>query len=260
LHVIIINYLTASITGFSAGKLPDDIVGIVNSDWFYISLILGVLFVLMFIIIGYSTKHAGITVTSIGTKMSVVIPVLFSIIYYHENIHLIKVTGIILAIISIIMATVKGGQGKPDFRFFIFPFSLFVGMGIVDSLVKFNQEEHLKHTGAIESSAVVFTIAFIFGLMVQSLGKNKSILKINAETFLYGIALGLANFGSLYFMILALNSNFTDSSVIFAVNNLSIIILSAISGKLFFKEKLSKLNWAGVLSSLLAIVLLSASF
>jgi drug/metabolite transporter (DMT)-like permease len=158
------------------------------------------------------------------------------------------------------MATVKGGQGKPDFRFFIFPFSLFVGMGIVDSLVKYNQEEHLKHTGALESSAVVFTIAFIFGLMVQSLGKNKSILKIKAETFLYGIALGLANFGSLYFMILALNSNFTDSSVIFAVNNLSIITLSAISGKLFFKEKLSKLNWAGVLSSLLAIVLLSASF
>jgi drug/metabolite transporter (DMT)-like permease len=192
--------------------------------------------------------------------MSVVFPMLFSIMYYHEKIYLLKIAGIILAMLSIILASIKEKEGKIILKDFIYPFSLFIGMGLIDSLIKFNQEENLKHTGAIESSTLIFIVSGLIGILVMSLRKKKSMNQLKTKTLLYGTALGLANFGSLYFLILALNVNFIDSSIIFAINNLSIIIVSALTGSLIFSEKLSKLNWLGVLISLIAIASLSIKF
>ncbi len=259
LHAIIINYFTAAATGFVIGEGPNKFTEIITADWFYISVLLGILFIVLFFIIGLSTRHTGITLTSIGTKMSVVFPMLFSIFYYNEEIFLSKIIGIFLALISIILVSLKGSRGKLSMKVFIYPLSLFIGMGLIDSLVKFNQAEYLQNTGAIESSSIIFSISAIVGILVQISGKNTSLSKMTLKTMLLGIGLGLANFGSLYFMILALNNHFVDSSVIFGMNNLSIIIISTLAGSLIFNEKLSKLNWVGVLLSLLAIILLSVT-
>lgn len=255
--VIIINYITASFTGFLFRERDFSVHEIISADWFYISIIIGILFISMFYLIGLSTQKAGITVTSISTKMSVVFPMLFSIIYYAEEIYMLKIMGMILAILAIILASIKNKLTHPDTKNFIFPITLFIGMGIVDSSVKYNQEEFLKDTGAIESTTVIFAVAAIIGITIHLLFNLKSNKELKISTLLLGTLLGLVNFGSLYFLILALNSSILDSSIIFAVNNTAIIFISAMVGKSFFKENLSILNWIGVSISIIAIIALS---
>lgn len=256
--VIITNYLIASFTGYLVSNNTISIKGIIEADWIYISILIGISFISMFYLIGISTKKTGITVTSISTKMSVVFPMLFSIIYYHESVYLLKIVGILLALSAIIFASLKTKNKQPDIQNMIFPIALFIGMGIVDTLVKYNQQEYLRNTGAIESTTVIFMVSATIGLLIQlpKSIKNRKILKFNA--LLFGIILGLSNFGSLFFLIQALNSNFTDSSIIFAINNTAIILITTLTGRFFFSEKLSYLNWLGVLFSIIAILALAA--
>jgi len=68
--------------------------------------------------------------------------------------------------------------------------------------------------------------------------------------------LGLVNFGSLYFIINALNTSKLNSSLVFALINISIVCLSAIIGILYFKEKLNKLNITGIILAILSLFLL----
>jgi len=255
--VIIINYIVASVTGYLLSDKTISLKETIEADWIYISIIIGISFIVMFYLIGVSTKKTGITVTSISTKMSVVFPMLFSIIYYNEDVYFLKIAGMLLALSAIIFASLKTKNKQPDIGNLIFPIILFVGMGTVDTLVKYNQAEYLQNTGAIESTTVVFAVSAIIGLLIQlplSIRKYK-VLKFNA--LLFGIILGLSNFGSLFFLILALNSDFTDSSIIFAINNTAIILITTLAGRFFFTEKLSFLNWTGVFFSIVAILALA---
>ena len=255
--VIIVNYITASITGYAFKENGFVVQEIFAADWIYTSIVIGVLFVATFYLIGLSTQKVGIAITSISSKMSVVFPMLFSIFYYGESIYFLKIGGIFLAIISIILSSLKGKSGTFDIKNYNFPAALFFGMGLVDSLVKFNQEEFLQNTGVIESTTITFAVSAITGLSIQLFLNLKNNNEFKISTLLLGIMLGLANFGSLYFLILALNSKFLDSSIIFAVNNTAIILIAALIGRFFFKEKLILLNWIGVIVSMITILILS---
>lgn len=254
--VIVTNYIAATSLGVLLSESQLNISEIIKAEWFQTSLLIGVLFITMFYLIGLSTQKAGLTLTSISTKMSVIFPMLFSIWYYSEDIYSIKIAGIAMALVSIYLSTLNGKTNKNP-KNILFPLILFMGMGIVDSIVKFNQEEYLKNTGEIESTTVIFSVSAIIGLLIQFSFNIRQVKEIKGNTFIFGTALGLANFGSLYFLILALNSKIIDSSAIFAINNTSIILLSALAGKFFFKEKLNKANWYGVGVALIAIAALS---
>ena len=71
-----------------------------------------------------------------------------------------------------------------------------------------------------------------------------------------GMILGTINFGTMYFIISALNTNVLEPSVLFPINNLSILTLSTVVSVIVFKEKLSSKNWIGIGLSLLAILIL----
>lgn len=255
--VIVVNYITAATIGYLFRENNFLIGEAFEADWLYSSMIIGVLFVAMFYFIGVATKKVGITITSISSKMSVVFPILFSVFYYAESIYLLKIVGILIALLAVVLSSIKDKTESGKLKSFIFPLGLFLGMGLIDSFVKFNQEEFLKNTGVLESTTVTFAVSALISLGVLLIlnSKNKNIFKLNILFF--GIFLGVVNFGSLYFLILALNTNFLDSSVIFAINNSSIILMAALIGMLFFKEKLIPINWIGLIISIIAILVLS---
>jgi uncharacterized membrane protein len=48
-----------------------------------------------------------------------------------------------------------------------------------------------------------------------------------------------------------------SSSVIFPVNNMGIVLLSALLAWIVFKEKLSPVNWTGIVLSVVAIIMIA---
>ena len=60
-------------------------------DWFYFHInTRWTLFIIVFNLMAITTQRSGLSVVSVATKMSVVVPVLFGLIYYKESLGGIK--------------------------------------------------------------------------------------------------------------------------------------------------------------------------
>lgn len=224
-------------------------------SWLPYAVLLGVLFILMFYFIGNSSQKAGITVTTLANKLSLVFPVLFSLIYFNEQISTLKYIGLGTAVIAVILTVYKKDVKKTNLLFILLPVIIFFGSGLVDSIVKYVQALKISDSETSLYTVVVFFVAFMCGTILSIFNKNKS-LNFHLPTLLLGILLGAANFGSLYFIIRALNNSNLDSSMVFALNNMSVVALTALLGTLVFKEKLNKINFAGIVLAIISLYFL----
>lgn len=255
-NAIIINYFTASVLGF---LLADKEAGLSLSgsdSWFHMAVIIGVIFVAMFYLIALTTQKTGLTITSISSRMSVIIPMIFSIVFYHEALPVLKAIGILLAPIAVVLTIMRKDISLKDKRFFILPVIMFLGVGLTDSLVKYTQQEFLSGDNVLMFSTYLFVIAFSTSILSKILFQSNKGFDLNGKDLIGGILLGLFNFGSLYFFIQALQFSGMDSSLVFGINSIGIVLLSVFASVLFFKEKLSKLNWIGILVAIFTLILL----
>jgi len=258
INVIVINYLIASIIGFiQSGNSPFTML---EKNWLPMATLIGIFFFVFFVVIGWSTKLVGLSITTVAAKMSVVIPIIFSIIYYNENINTLKIAGIFAAVTGVILTVYKptdtNNTKKISINEILVPILLFIGMGISDSMVKYTQNAYLQNESPALFNASLFFISFTGSLIYASI--TKQIHKIqNNKVILTGTILGILNFYGIYFFIKALGSGIFDSSVIFGINNVGIVSLSVITGLFLFKEKLFKINKIGIAISIFAIFLLS---
>ena len=256
IKLITVNYLVAAILGFSFNRHPISILNVFTSEWLPYALLIGFSFILMFFLIGYSTRISGVAVTSIAGKLSMVIPILFSILYFSEKSTILKISGLILATIAVFLTSYRPIDKAKNIKLIVIPIAIFLGSGITDSIVKYAQTYHVPNSLSLLFPAVVFLTALLLGL-VFILVKPKSFSNsITISELIGGTILGIANFGSLYFFILALNNSKLDSSIVFGLNNICIVLFSIFIGLAFFKEKFSRVNFVGVLMAVIAILIL----
>lgn len=253
--LITYNYFTATLLGFVIfNPLSSGNNGNISS-WLPFGVLLGVLFIAVFFLIGQSSQKAGITVTTLATKLSLVFPVMFTLIYYSEQITTLRYIGLFSAFIAIGLTVYKKDINKTNLVFILFPLLIFLGSGLADSIVKFVQTEKINPDQSSLYTTSVFLVAFLCGLIVTAFSKDIR-LRVHPPTLFLGSLLGIVNFGSLYFIIEALNKTGMKSSIVFAVNNMAIVVLTAVLGRLLFQEKLNKINFAGIVLALISIYFL----
>lgn len=255
-NVIVINYIVASILGFLISGLPTRET--LESKWLIFAVLIGILFIVVFLLMAYSTKISGIAITTVAVKMSVILPITFSILYFSEDVSFLKITGIILAMIAVYL-TVYKKQNKSITRqiAFIMPLLLFIGSGTIDTLIKYTQETYLEEDTTIIFSSVLFMIAAVSGLLYSPFRRKPLSAYYKSDVLLSGLILGLINFGSLYGIVMSLESKVFDSSIIFGINNIGIVVLSVLLALILFKEELTLRNKTGIILSVITIILLS---
>ncbi|HAF30262.1 MAG TPA: hypothetical protein DCG75_14565 [Bacteroidales bacterium] len=262
-NVIIINYITASVLGLLLTRTQIDIFPIVKHGWLPYSILIGILFIMTFVLIAKSSQVVGIAITTVSNKMSVIIPITVSLIIDPLDVLTnFKAIGIILAILAVFLSVYRKRKVEFDPRHIYLPILLFLSMGLVDSIVKYAQQYHVNDLVLPIFTVILFIMSAVSGLIVKLLRKTSFRDLIDKKVLLWGIALGISNYASLYFLIKALNyknnlSVSMDGSVVFGINNLGIIALSVIFGLLVFKEKFLKINWVGIVLSFFAIYILS---
>ena len=77
------------------------------------------------------------------------------------------------------------------------------------------------------------------------------------KNILGGVVLGIPNYFSIYFLVLALRSGVLESSGIFTVNNVAIVMLSTLTGIVLFRERLLRKNWIGIVLAVISIFLVA---
>lgn len=259
---IIVNYVAATITGIIFLNTPLNLHEIINADWFKISLPLGAVFISIFYLISQTAQRIGIATASVANKMSVVIPVLFSIFYLQEELSLIKLCGIFLALIAVYLSTAST-ENNPQLKKLIWlPILVFLGSGLIDTTINIANTFYVKtkHDSALFSIST-FASAFCIGTLIvlYQLSQKKLALNqlLNFKNICGGIALGIPNYFSIYFIFKSLDTKLLSSAQLFPVLNLCNVALAAIIGWLAFKEKLSVLNVTGIILALISIVLIA---
>ena len=255
LQAIVVNYWVCVITGsLFLGDFPVSTAS-VHQSWFPWALLMGVSFISIFNLIGYCTRVAGITTTTIANKLSLVIPVLLSILLYNESTGIWKIAGIILAIPAVYFtAHEKEKNGKSNL---LWPAILFVGSGLLDALVKYVEQGYLP-TPAVQAvyTIHVFAVAAVTGTILVLFQFFKGKMVFEWRNVLAGICLGVPNYFSIYFLIRLFNSHFLQSSAALPVNNICIVITSSIAAILLFREKATPMRILGLVLSVIAIMLI----
>ncbi|MEZ4874556.1 MAG: DMT family transporter [Flavobacteriaceae bacterium] len=259
-QAIVVNYFVAGILGILIQGEFDKIPLLPKFPWFYYALLLGSFFISIFFLMALTTQKSGLSVVSVATKMSVVIPIVFGLVYYHESLNLLKGLGILLALIAVYLASIKKKHGLSiQKKNLIFPLLVFLGSGIIDTGIKFLEEGFVAQEDVALFSSVLFLSAGSIGMAVFLFQKIKGHFSFEKKSLLGGIALGVPNFFTVYFLVAALRSDLLESSGIFTVNNIGVVTLSTLAGILLFKERLLPKNWLGIVLALLSIALMAIS-
>jgi drug/metabolite transporter (DMT)-like permease len=255
---ILYNYVFAAVTGFLLSNKDDFSVTVQEKEYLF-AIPLGLLFITVFYLISQTAQKVGISVASVANKMSVIMTVLFSVLILHQQLNSFMIVGIICALFSVYLTCIK--KEKQSGSFFL-PFLLFLGSGAIDTSLNAanaffirNNEQSAVFTTLIFSSALVFGIC---ALLISSLkGKMSAKEFFLPKNIFAGFCLGVPNYFSIYFIFLALDSKLLNSAQLFPVLNVANVALAALTAHFIFKEKLSKMNVAGILLAILAIILLS---
>jgi drug/metabolite transporter (DMT)-like permease len=256
-YAIITNYVVACAVGLVAYTGRFDFIEITQKSWFLGALALGVLFILIFNIMALTSQRLGVSVASVATKMSFVVPAIVGIFLYKEELGPLKVLGILIAIIAVYLSSIKKTALPFKISLLFLPFLVFLGSGIIDTSIKYFQELHLKDGELPLFSATVFFAAGISGFVFMGFKAIKQRIRFNIKNVIGGIALGVPNYFSIYFLVKALEYDGLNSASIFTINNVAIVLLSTLFGIIFFKERLSLKNWSGIGLAILSILLVS---
>ena len=220
---------------------------IVQSENTPIFLALGILLPSVFIIMSKAVEFAGIVRSDAAQRLSLFLPILAAFLIFHEILSQSKVVGIVLAFIGLFCLLSKPNeQSVVDFRGVLGLVGVWFGYGIIDILFK----QVAKSGGAFPTTLfIAFSLAacimFIYLLFKRT--------QWNVANFIGGIILGGLNFFNILFYIKAHQSFGANPTLVFAGMNIGVICLGTITGALIFKEKISKINWLGIVFSLCAI-------
>jgi drug/metabolite transporter (DMT)-like permease len=263
-QAIVFNYLVCVLTGSIVnGAFPFTAANL-QSNWMGWALVMGLLFIILFNIIGFTAQKIGVAVASVANKLSLVIPFLFSIFLYHEKATGLKIAGIAVALLAVILTCYPAGKNnntaaskRTGSLLLVLPAVLFIGSGLLDTLIKYAEQTYLnegnKNAYLITCFATAFSIGFVI-LLVQ-LAMKKTTLQPKA--ILAGILIGIPNYFSIWCLVRVLSNFSGNSSAIIPINNMGIVLFSSVMAWLLFKEKLSAINWLGIALAIGAISLIA---
>lgn len=254
LPVVVVNYLVALCWGIFFLSLFASKFSFSKMWGMYPAYLSGVLFILVFLVFGESTRRVGIAITSVSSKMSVVIPVMWGVLIWKEELNWVKWMAIWLTLLAFVFVFYQPRrEAKAPGKLWL-PLLLFLSSGINDLNSKFGQSVFCKTTFDYYTYlTLVFGISLVIGFVI--LFVKASLNELNTiKTWFWGFLLGSLNWFSTYFFLQGMSV--FDVSVFLPVFNVSIVTLGALMGILFFGEKFHKVNLLGYLFALVAIVLI----
>lgn len=260
LQAIVVNYLIAASLGFYFSDISVSIEKIPSQPWFLGAFLLGVLFIIVFNLMALTSQKNGLSVASVSSKMSVVIAIIFGVLYYDESLSFIKFIGILLALIAVYLTSTKEKDSSLNQNSgFLFPILLFFGSGAIDTSLKYVETTFVQDGGVPLFSATIFACAFIFGSLFLASQKFKGLVVFEFKNILGGILLGVPNYFSIVYLLKALSTEGMESSTTFTINNVGIVILSTLFGMMLFKERIAIKNWLGIVVAILSIIMVMST-
>jgi drug/metabolite transporter (DMT)-like permease len=261
LQAIVVNYYVCVITGLIFIGEPDVFLTVdFGASWSWLALFMGLLLVIGFYAASLTSQLLGVSVTSISSKMSMVFPILFSLIFMKiesKSFSVVNYSGMALAVFSIYLSSIKkttdGNQNGTKLYLLFLPFVVFAVGGMIDICLNYSNHKLLTDENEKVFPILLFACAALIGTSFLIFQKKK----IEVKNIVGGIYLGIPNYFALFFVLKALTVFQNNGAVFFPIYNVGIILLSSFTAMIIFKEKLSKINFVGLILAVLSLIFVS---
>lgn len=262
IHGLTVNYITAGLLSFLV-DLKHNITILPTLPYLLPSaLFIGMLFIVVFQIAALTAQKAGVAITSIAGKMSMVIPIIAGILLYGDQITTQRVSGMALAIVAVVLSSYKSNNDKNQtesygYLLWLLPLLLFVGSGMVDTSIKWSQHHLMDGDNNGFYFSLLFGSAGLIGLVWSIWKRIAKGQRISMQSIRAGILLGTLNYFSLLFLVMVLESPGTESSLAFALSNVMVVLISTFFAIMLFREQLSRINITGLILAVSSILILT---
>lgn len=210
----------------------------------------GFFFFYSFLYYQKSVKENGIGLSGTFSKLGILIPMIFSILIWKEFPTGVQWLGIILSLISIVMVNLSVKSVK---KFSINPeiLLLFVFGGMAEFSNKIYQQY-----GLTEFKDVFLFAVFLSAFLISAFHTKRTGTKWQRRDVLTGVAVGIPNLFSSYFLLLSLDT--ISASVAFPTFSAGSIVFINLGGLLIFKEKISTKNKLAIGLVVIALILMNS--
>ena len=248
---------------------------IFHHTWVIFAFIIGVLFVFTFYLMALTAQKVSVTLSVVANKMSLVIPVIFSLFVFKiesRGFTFFNILGIITALPAIYLCTFRPGEklnrgidesgnrrkskiSDPKLIYFL-PLSVFILGGVIDTMINYTNYKYIGESEESLFPLIMFISASLAGIVVILYMIITQQLKIDLKSITAGIILGIPNYFSIYFLLKALTAFNNNGALVFPIFNIGIIMVAAILAYLIFKEELLNINKIGLALAVFAIFLI----
>ncbi len=252
--MFVTNYIVCTICSlFFIGNLD----GIENNEYIFpiwFGVLTGFGYLGCFLLLELNIRKNGVVLSSTFSKLGLLVPIFIAIIFYHETPSILKIIGIILAIIAIIIMNIEFKKKDIDSNGFNIMYLLLILLllfgGLTDaSSTIFEHTSNFKLKGLFLS--IIFSSALFISLIILVIQHRK----ISIKDILFGLGIGIPNYFSSFFLLNSLNS--LDAVIVYPTYSVSSIVIITLVGVLFFKEKLKLNEIIGMVIIIGSIVLLN---
>lgn len=224
-----------------------------SHPWLPAAIIIGFLYVALFVLIGQSAQTLGVNLTAVASKMSFVIPMAAAHLYLDIPYTATEALALLLALAAIYwQSAVQPNPTASKALSWLLPLLIFLGGGLADSLLQFTESKQLPVYQQSLFIMTLFGTAGFFGWSAVGLQLMQKQLSIKTKDLLAGALLGLTNFTTVFALLRAFGSGL-PAAYVFPMLNVGIILLTALAAALLFGEKPKGKQWWGLAAALLAI-------
>jgi multidrug transporter EmrE-like cation transporter len=177
--------------------------------------------------------------------------------------------GLVVALAALALGAIQKQQKTTEFEdgqplkvsvlsyAWLLPVFTFMASGTNNTLINYLTMQYYRPEQTTLFMIIACSGAILIGTLVLLykivFGGEKLVLR----SVIGGLILGVPNFLSLYFLLLALGSFGNSAAFVFPIYNILSMLVSSLAAWIFYKEKLNNLNRIGLALAVVAIILIS---
>jgi drug/metabolite transporter (DMT)-like permease len=246
---IAVNYVVAAVICFVG--LFTQANRAVSSYTMILGIVMGFLYLLGINIMTVSYRHKGVALTSSILQLTVLVPTVLSIAIWGETTSAMQTVGIVLALASLPLLTIKSSESRQFDRTLIWiTLANFVVNGVCMSAGKILLEAGYADQ-YVAFYGILFLIAFLASLpFVIRNGNAPSTVDVG-----YGAAFGILNAIGNFSFIQALI--FLPGSIAYPISSSLGLLATVGLSMVLLHERINRINALGIISSLVAVMLIN---
>lgn len=224
-----------------------------NATIIWYSLLFGIFYVITNVSFLIALKNGPVSLTSLFLQLSLIGVTIWGFIFWGDDITLIIIIGLILAVISIFFILYQKNERKINSKWLLACLIMFISnlsCTIIQKEQALNYDEGCGNMFMF--FALLFSVIFSFILFMFS---DKSDTKIIIKTSsIFPLLAGILNALQNFFVILMATK--LPSGVVYPVLSVGGLAISILASLILFKEKLKWTQWFGIIFGTISILLL----